>query len=575
MIYYMKNPFKAEPRILLGYNIIHNILLVYHNSIHNAHSITNFKTDICSKFWFEGMNNKMDTVVRNCTPCTLLRKQRKRQALQTIKIREFNELLMLDHKGPLPTTIQGYKYCVVMIDVYSGYTRIIPVEDAGHEYVIECLIYDWFNIFGVPKKIHSDGGGAFKHETFKLFAKNLNISLTMGHPYMHSSQGKVERVNREINRSLKIYSVVHTHDYINDKQIPNDWAFMLQFLGLKLNNSINVHGLAPNEIVLGKTFNNDIDTMLKLDLLNIDYEELAHCNNVYWYVGLLKNIRYFKNKIFQEKLDMYQEHMERNWIKQVKWKEYDIKEGTTVMINNDPRYSDGISNKAKLQINNKPHYVVMDIYGNNCTIKNILDGEYVHNVHLQRLIPYQNTQVYDDELVDVLRNKQTWELDNKSTYELEKIFHNYNKNLTNNDYLNILQKTGDENEVKYDDRPCYFENNERIIDETTQIQWNPRSMTRTRMNARNLRTELETFNQNLLDDMSNNYDNDEEVTPITNETIDRQIRNLFGWNDEDNEQDTNNKNIDDDKKQSRYNLRDRNKLKQKQKHLYLKRNNLL
>ena len=67
----------------------------------------------------------------------------------------------VDYLATLPTTSDGYKHCLIMIDVFSKWVEIIPMKSKNSSEVWDRMYTQVFCRFGLPVEIRCDRGKEF------------------------------------------------------------------------------------------------------------------------------------------------------------------------------------------------------------------------------------------------------------------------------------------------------------------------------------------------------------------------------------------------------------------------------
>ena len=444
ILYYIINPYACTPRIILPKSIINKTLKYYHNRVKNCHQGQGlFNITISSKFWFRHMPNIINTIVNECVVCNLVKKrQLKSSDMHPIKAKYFNYHIQCDFKGPFKTIYNNYKYSFTIVDIFTGYVMCIPTKSTTYFDIIPALI-NWFSIFGTPKIIGNDGGNGFNNKIYKLFLKRFKIINNQGSPYHHQSQGKVERIHREINKIIKLYSVINEKNFINTKfgKI-DDWSIILKLFSLKHNTTLHAPiGFSPHELIFGfKT--NDIDIF---DKMNIHLQDIQLANNYYDYI---KYISYYKlyikltteAKQTEYRYKMIQNHKNNNTF-------YEFKINDFVMISNNDRF-EKFSSNVKNNITNKPNYIILKLLPfNKAIIRNIITNEIITGINISRLIPYKHQPIIENEFgTDIpIENEMTLpNLEQYTIYQLEDKLKEYSSNINHYTHQSIPNLTGDE-----------------------------------------------------------------------------------------------------------------------------------
>ena len=163
----------------------------------------------------------------------------------------------IDHVGPFPTTNNGKKYILVIIDRFTRYAEAIAVDDINAIETAKIIIDYIICRHGVMIILTSDRGSAFTAhiagEIFKILGIQ-KIKTTAHHP---QSNGVVEIFNKTLKTTLKIWT--------NENQ--NDWDEYLQFVMFSYNTAF--HSLmkeTPFFLCHGRQARLVTDNITQLDL---------------------------------------------------------------------------------------------------------------------------------------------------------------------------------------------------------------------------------------------------------------------------------------------------------------------
>lgn len=104
--------------------------------------------------------------------------------------------------GPLPTTSDGYRYLLTVVDRCTHWPEAFPLRDITAENVAKALYDGWFTRFGVCQYLTSDQGRQFESNLFSELMKCMGIHRIRSTPYHPQSNGAVERFHRSLKVAL-------------------------------------------------------------------------------------------------------------------------------------------------------------------------------------------------------------------------------------------------------------------------------------------------------------------------------------------------------------------------------------
>jgi hypothetical protein len=82
--------------------------------------------------------------------------------------------LQVDSIGPLPTTEEGFAFVFVMIDTFTRWVMLYPLESTGGKECLRAMIQH-IGIFGAPSQMVSDGGSQIVNSTIKEALTMLQV----------------------------------------------------------------------------------------------------------------------------------------------------------------------------------------------------------------------------------------------------------------------------------------------------------------------------------------------------------------------------------------------------------------
>jgi transposase InsO family protein len=136
----------------------------------------------------------------------------------------------------------GYKYLLVLVDTFSGWTEAFPTKHETAQTVIKKLLEDILPRYGMPALLSSDNGLAFASQVTQELAKILGAKWKLHCTYRPQSSGQVERMNRTLKETLTKLT----------RETGGDWVAPLPFALYRVWNSPYQLGLTPYEIMFGR-----------------------------------------------------------------------------------------------------------------------------------------------------------------------------------------------------------------------------------------------------------------------------------------------------------------------------------
>jgi transposase InsO family protein len=110
-------------------------------------------------------------------------------------------MLCLDNWGPISTSSEGYKYCLVGIDHFSKAVTILPTATMSPKVSIH-LIELAFNMLGTYQKILTDSRPYITSGRFKEWCENRKIELHIETPAHPETNRCCERFIHTFQQSL-------------------------------------------------------------------------------------------------------------------------------------------------------------------------------------------------------------------------------------------------------------------------------------------------------------------------------------------------------------------------------------
>ena len=188
---------------------------------------------LANKVFWPGLARDVELYCKSCPTCIQLKPTNAKPhgKLHTVPPpgRPY-ERIGVDFQGPLPPSIYGSEtvtFLMNCIDTLTGECILIPCADKGLT-AKKCADL-WFRHvypqWGVPREIVSDQDVRWRSLFWKSLHASLGTGLSMSTAYHPQSNGRVERMHRDLNQILR--------QFVDDNQ--SDWAEAIPFAQFALN----------------------------------------------------------------------------------------------------------------------------------------------------------------------------------------------------------------------------------------------------------------------------------------------------------------------------------------------------
>lgn len=215
---------------------------------------------IKKKYFWPFMSRDIRYMVNSCRLCA----ERKVPANSSKNTEHFIhgypfEKVCIDISGPFPMGIKGEKYILAMIDSFSKYIVLVPLNTTDAETVATAIFTRWIAIFGAPVSIHSDRGTNFESAVVAELTKVFGIHKTHSTPYHPQGNSIVERLFRTVKDMI----------FSTAKSRRKSWSEVIPIVEIGLRCSKHATTLeSPYEVIFGNemrvplAWHNDIHKMV-------------------------------------------------------------------------------------------------------------------------------------------------------------------------------------------------------------------------------------------------------------------------------------------------------------------------
>lgn len=187
-------PFLTENFRRIAFDSVHNLS---HPGVRTTRKL------VTERFYWPSMNRDIGQWAKMCIKCQRSKVSRHTMsALGSYAECDRFEHIHVDIVGPLPTSAEGFRYCLTIIDRCTRWPECFPTKDITAETISRTLYEGWISRFGCPKKLTSDQGRQFESQLFNELMTLLGIYKLRTTPYHPQSNGAVERWHRSLKAAL-------------------------------------------------------------------------------------------------------------------------------------------------------------------------------------------------------------------------------------------------------------------------------------------------------------------------------------------------------------------------------------
>nr|VZI20266.1 unnamed protein product [Spirometra erinaceieuropaei] len=207
------------------------------------------------RFWWQQLRTSVAYFCQSCATCASFKtpSPTPRAPMQPMTTGFPGERVGLDIIGPLPISVRGYEYILVMVDYFTKWVEATPLLRQDATSVANAITRTWIRRWGAPLAFNSDCGSNFDSQLLKDVCDTLQIHKTRTTPYHPEGNGLVERTNRTLHNLLLAFSK-DSHEH--------DWDVHLPFCLLAYRGSVHSStGFTPHYLWTGR------DIRLPIDLL--------------------------------------------------------------------------------------------------------------------------------------------------------------------------------------------------------------------------------------------------------------------------------------------------------------------
>ena len=291
---------------------------------------------IRERCYWPTLRKDVENYCKECARCIVAKGRTVKPAalMSHVLASEPLDILAIDFTT-LEKSSTGIENVLVMSDIFSKFTVATPTKDQTAKTVARVLLKEWFQKYGIPRKIHSDRGKSFENKLIQEMCNIYQVKKTRTTPYHPQGNSQVERFNRSLHNLLRTLEAERKHR----------WPEYLQELVFIYNCTPHAStGFTPYRLFMGREPKLPIDNIL-------ENPSSQHLQMEEW-------IRLHKKRM-TETIDRAQKQMklkakERKERHDKKVKPVEFTKGTRVLLRNRVLGR----NKIQDQWNRKPYKVI-------------------------------------------------------------------------------------------------------------------------------------------------------------------------------------------------------------------------
>ena len=141
----------------------------------------------------------------------------------------------------------GYDFALVGTCGLTRFTRVFPcTKHITGEATIKILLEEWFCVYGAPREINSHEDVRVRSDAgwYKRVPRSLNVQVSTGIPYTHTSNLLCERQIRDLKENVRIWCKTER---------TKDWVRPLHVISLMMRSQeSSATGYSPHELFMGR-----------------------------------------------------------------------------------------------------------------------------------------------------------------------------------------------------------------------------------------------------------------------------------------------------------------------------------
>ena len=206
LIYNLEKEKDASPRLFIPKELRIRIIRYLHDDSGHV-KIARTTQNVANQFYWPGMNEQIRNYIKSCEICQIhsYKKYKKNCTITPSYDQgdDFFELVGVDAVGPLPLTVNGNKYILVMVDYFTKWAEAKAVRNLTATYTIEFYEEVFHRLcHRFPKRVLSDNRSNFVADETKKYLEDNGIIHSKATPYHSDINGLCKRFNKILKHVL-------------------------------------------------------------------------------------------------------------------------------------------------------------------------------------------------------------------------------------------------------------------------------------------------------------------------------------------------------------------------------------
>ncbi|XP_036325533.1 uncharacterized protein K02A2.6-like [Rhagoletis pomonella] len=234
----------SSPLLCVPGEMQENVIRMIHEKIGHL-GVEKCYEQIRKACWFEHMKERINRFIQNCIKCSIYSAPARSNEHNMFSIPKRPipfYTIHLGHFGPLPALRSKRKHILVMIDAFTKFVKLYPVNSTSSKEVC-CSLEKYFSYYSRPRRGISDRGTCFTSYEFSDFLLKNNVSHVKVATASPQANGQVEKVNRVLKAMLSKQTEPIQH---------SDWTKKLSQVEYALNSTVHcTTRCTPSELLFG------------------------------------------------------------------------------------------------------------------------------------------------------------------------------------------------------------------------------------------------------------------------------------------------------------------------------------